>query len=97
MTQQPEWERELLSMTFCDIGNDGNIYQRTDKLIPFVYSLLASERDRLVKSIGEAKFEMNIDEYLPLVKAWQGGFDVPFDHGFEAGKRAAQEVIKKGD
>lgn len=35
-----------------------------------------------VKEISDIKFQMDIKEYLPKVKAWKSGYDVPFDDGF---------------
>jgi len=57
----------------------------------------ADEQRRIWEGIEAKQFEMKIQEYLPLVKAWQGGFDIPFDHGYAKGKADALSVITPED
>ena len=47
-----------------------------------------SEALRLVREITEEiKYKFNVDEYLPLVQAWnKTNFDEPFDHGYKQAK-----------
>lgn len=84
--QQPEWEGELLEMSFCDVGSDGNIYQRTDKLKDLISSLLAKERERLVEKLEEMK-KLDSLGRLPIRGVWEGYYNQAICD--------AQEVIKK--
>lgn len=37
--------------------------------------------------IEKHEFQMDIKEYIALVKAWKGGYDVPFDDGYSHAKK----------
>lgn len=66
-------------------------------IIEHISSLLASQQARMVEKIEKSPFEMHVDDYLPLVKAWKGGYDVPFDDGYKKGKADAIAIIKGED
>lgn len=54
------------------------------KIESFIESEIASAIERTVKTASEMQFKMNVDDYLPLVKKWDGkNFDVPFQAGYE--------------
>ena len=62
----------------------------------FIKSTLLSSRQKIIseilKEVEGLEYKMGVDEYLPLVKAWNGtDFDVPFDQGYG---KAISEVAK---
>lgn len=58
---------------------------------------IAAERGRVVAKVEKSGFKMNVDEYLPMVKAWKGGYDVPFDDGYKTAKRDILALLHKGE
>jgi hypothetical protein len=54
----------------------------------------ATKRE-LVEKVENLQFKMDIKYYLPMVKAWQGGYDVPFDDGFKICKKDIVNLINK--
>ncbi len=58
-------------------------------------SLFTKRQEEMVGELEGHKFEMDIKEYLPLVKEWKGGYDVPFDDGYKQAIKDAISIIKK--
>lgn len=61
----------------------------------FIELIRLNERNRITEIVEGKKFEMNIDEYLPKVKAWKGGYDTPFDNGYSQCKTDLLNDIKE--
>lgn len=60
-----------------------------------IESILELERKELVERVSSMEFKMNIDEYLPLVKGWNGtNFDKPFDDGYRIAKENVLALLK---
>jgi hypothetical protein len=55
--------------------------------------LVANTLKQAAEALSHHEFQMNIDEYLPRVKAWQGGYDRPFDDGYAQALTDAQKVL----
>lgn len=56
-------------------------------------SLLEQERERMLDVVMTTTFHMNIDEYLPLFKRWEGGYDVPFEDVYAQAKRDITKAL----
>lgn len=69
-------------------------YKKKEQLVK-LEAFIAQELEALASEVEAAQFSMNVDEYLPLVEAWdKGNFDEPFDHGFRKMKVDAATLIR---
>jgi hypothetical protein len=58
-----------------------------------VVEIITHTLKQAAEALGQHEFQMNIDEYLPKVKAWQGGYDRPFDDGYAQALTDAQKLL----
>ena len=55
---------------------------------------LTRQKEELRVAVENHEFKVDIEEYLPLVKAWKGGYDVPFDDGYKKAKDDILTLLK---
>ena len=49
--------------------------------------LYTTAKREALREVREIEFKMDIAEYLPKVKAWQGGYDKSFNDGYAQAKK----------
>lgn len=100
-TLREEFYKQFTFSHTGDSGMGGNTPQEpvwemdTDpkEVMSWFISKLSQEKLRLKEKVSNTKFEMNVDEYLPLVEAWnEKDFDTPFDAGYN---QALQDVLNQ--
>lgn len=58
-------------------------------------SKMAEQRKEMTDLLEKHEFKMDIKDYLPKVKAWQGGYDIPFDDGYAQAKKDLLSLINQ--
>lgn len=62
---------------------------------PDILSVRQSDREALKAEIENLTLQIDIEEYLPKVRAWKGGYDVPFDDGYTQSKKDVLAILDK--
>ena len=74
------FEKKVSKINYRDYGIDW------DDIKHFLLSSQFSIIQAIDEWADKHQFQMDIKDYLPKVKAWQGGYDRPFDDGYAQAK-----------
>ena len=88
------FEKSFKNGSWWEDANN-NKYSPAHAIKSFLLSRLHTLSALYRKEIEEMTFKMDVKDYLPKLKAWQGGYDRPFDDGYaQAKKDIINEIIK---